>query len=86
MIGPLARGEMTTIILPVQAVVLSCALLAALGAGSLMGAAWTMRDSRDWMTRDRANLTFGLGLAMAVIPLVMVIACMFIYRSQGGFQ
>ena len=86
MIGALARGEMNTIILPVQAVVSSCALLALIGGGSLMAAAWTMRDSRDWKTRDQANVTFGLGLTMAVIPLIMGIACMFIYQGQGGFE
>lgn len=86
MITVLARGEMSTIILPVQDVVMSCALLALLGGVSLMNAAWTMRDSRDWQTRDHANATFFLGLAMAVIPLIMAIVCMFIYWSQGGFE
>lgn len=81
-----ARGEMSTIILPMQAVVLGCMVIAFLGGLSLISAAYVMRDSRDPLTQDQANVTFGLAMATLVVPLLMVVACMFIYASQGGFQ
>ena len=86
MISSLARGEMNTVILPVQVVALCCALMAFLGGIPLIASAVTMRDSRDRDTQRYASVTFVLGMAMLIGPLIMVIATMFVYQSQGGFQ
>lgn len=86
MTSTLARGEMTTVILPIQAVALGCAFLAFLGGLSLIDAAWAMRNSRDFEMQDRANGTFALAVVMFTIPLIMLVICLFIYQSQGGFE
>ena len=86
MITTLARGEMNTIILPVQAVVMGCMLFAFLGGIPLISSAYIMRDSRDRDTQQHARTMLFAGMAMLVVPLIAVIACTFIYQSQGGFE
>lgn len=86
MITALARGEMNTVILPVQAVALGIALVSFLGGMPLITSALIMRDSRDLDTNKHAPLTFVLGLGVFVTGLVMIIAVAFIYGDQGGFE
>lgn len=85
MITELARGEMSTVILPVQAVVLGIALLGFLGGVPLITSALIMRDSRDHDTSDRARLTFVIGVSVFALALIMTIAIAMIYGDQGGF-
>lgn len=86
MIITLARGEMLNIILPFQAVLLCLAVLAFLSGVPLVASAMIMRDSRDHRTNRSAHLTFIFGMAAMIVPLIMAVACVFIYSSQGGFQ
>lgn len=82
----LARGEMSTIILPVQAVMLFCALMAFLGGVPLIASSLLMRDSHDSRLRRHAKLIFNLAVVVLSVPVVAIIACLFIYGSQGGFR
>lgn len=86
MITALARGAATTVTLPVQVPVFACLIMACLGGIPLIAAGTIMRDSRDLDTRAHAREMVGWGAAIFALSLGAIIAVMFVFQSQGGFE